>query len=122
MLGSSVSATTPYWWVAECHTAGDGFMGDDRLRRGDLVEVRSASEILATLDERGMLDGLPFMPEMMRYCGRRLIVDCRVVKVCDTIFPLASGLLPNTVLLGNLRCDGSGHNGCQADCRLYWKD
>jgi hypothetical protein len=29
---------------------------------GELVEVRSAQEILATLDENGELDGLPFMP------------------------------------------------------------
>src|SRR5258708_2716889 len=68
-----------------------------------------------------MLDGLPFMPEMIRYCGRRLIVDKRAERLCDTIYPLASMVLPETVLLGNIRCNGSGHDGCQADCRLYWK-
>jgi hypothetical protein len=91
------------------------------LRHGDLVEVRSAAEILATLDERGMLHGLPFMPEMIRYCGRRLVVDKRAERLCDTTYPLASMVLPDTVLLGKIRCDGSGHDGCQADCRLYWK-
>jgi len=30
--------------------------------------------------------------------------------------------MPNTVLLGKIRCDGAGHDGCQADCRLYWKE
>jgi hypothetical protein len=34
-------------------------MQRDRLRRGDLVEVRSAAEILTTFDERGTLDGFP---------------------------------------------------------------
>src|SRR5215475_13657598 len=34
------------------------------LRPGEMIEVRSLPEILATLDERGCLDGLPFMPEM----------------------------------------------------------
>jgi hypothetical protein len=92
------------------------------LRHGDLVEVRGPGEILATLDERGMLAGLPFMPEMIRFCGRRFVVDKRAEKVCDTIYPLASNRLPDTVLLGSLRCDGSGHGGCQADCRLYWKE
>src|SRR5438132_1538498 len=92
------------------------------MRVGELVEVRSPAEILATLDERGTLDGLPFMPEMLRYCGRRLVVDKRTEKVCDTIYPLASRRVPDTVLLGNLRCDGSGHDGCQADCRLFWKE
>jgi hypothetical protein len=98
-------------------------MRDNRpLRHGDLVEVRSAAEIRSTLDERGMLEGLPFMPEMVRYCGRRLVVDKRAEKVCDTIYPLGSRQLPQTVLLGSLRCDGSGHDGCQADCRVYWKE
>ena len=97
-------------------------MQTDSLRHGDLVEVRGPAAILATLDERGMLDGLPFMPEMLRYCGRRFVVDKRTEKICDTTYPLASNRLPDTVLLGNLRCDGSGHDGCQADCRLYWKE
>jgi hypothetical protein len=39
-------------------------MSAKELRRGDLVEVNSPAEILATLDERGDLEGLPFMPEM----------------------------------------------------------
>lgn len=96
-------------------------MPHESLRHGDIVEVRSAAEILATLDDRGMLDGLPFMPEMIRYCGRRLVVDKRAEKICDTIYPLGSRRLPDTVLLGDLRCDGSGHDGCQADCRIFWK-
>ena len=44
------------------------------LRPGEWVEVRSAPEILATLDEQGALDGLVFMPEMLKYCGRVLPV------------------------------------------------
>ena len=40
------------------------------LRIGEIVEVRSPEEILATLDENGELDGLPFMPEMLAWCGR----------------------------------------------------
>ena len=90
-------------------------------RRGDVIEVRSAAEILATLDSEGMVDGLPFMPEMLRFCGRRFTVDRRTDKICDTIYPLASRRVPDAVLLEDLRCDGSGHGGCQADCRLFWK-
>jgi hypothetical protein len=94
----------------------------DSLRHGDLVEVRGAADILATLDSNSMLDGLPFMPEMVRFCGRQLVVDKRASKICDTIYPLGTRSLPDTVLLGSLRCDGSGHDGCQLDCRLYWKE
>jgi hypothetical protein len=56
-----------------------------RLRVGDVVEVRSEGEILATLDENGELDAMPFMPEMLQFCGRRFRVDKVAVKTCDTI-------------------------------------
>src|SRR5436190_601573 len=55
------------------------------LRAGEWVEVRSAEEILATLDERGCLDALPFMPEMLEYCERRFRVIKAAHKTCDTI-------------------------------------
>jgi len=93
-----------------------------RLSRGDLVEVKSPAEILATLDERGDLEGLPFMPEMAAYCGRRFRVERRADKVCDTVKFSGSRRLPDAVLLEDLRCDGSGHDGCQAECRLFWKE
>jgi hypothetical protein len=97
-------------------------MRKDSLRRGMVVEVRSPAEILATLDGQGRLEGLPFMPEMLQYCGRRFVVDRRAEKICDTITPVGSRQMPNTVLLEDLRCDGSGHDGCQAECRLFWKE
>jgi len=37
-----------------------------RLTVGELVEVRSKDEILATLDERGRFDGMLFVPEMLQ--------------------------------------------------------
>jgi hypothetical protein len=97
-------------------------MSTDGLRRDDLVEVRSPAEILVTLDERGALDALPFMPEMAVFCGRRFVVDRRAEKVCDTIRYSGSRRPPHTVLLADLRCDGSAHGGCQARCRFLWKE
>ena len=44
------------------------------LRVGEVVEVRSEAEILSTLDANGRLEGLPFMPEMLKYCGQRFQV------------------------------------------------
>ena len=55
------------------------------LRRGELVEVRSAAEILATLDDTERSEGLPFMPEMLAHIGRRFTVEARVERACDTI-------------------------------------
>jgi hypothetical protein len=93
------------------------------LRRGDLVEVRSAGEILATLDQQGTLDGMPFMPEMVPYCGQQFEVDWRVERVCDTFNRAQwSVRMANTVYLDGLRCDGSAHDGCQEACRLFWNE
>ncbi len=91
------------------------------LKRGDVVEVRSAAEILATLDDRGALEALPFMAEMIPHCGRRLTVESTAERMCDTIAWTGSRRIPDTVLLGELRCDGAGHDGCQGDCRFLWK-
>lgn len=91
------------------------------LRRGDVVEVRSAREILATLDAEGTLDGLPFMPEMIHHIGRRYTVTRRVDKICNQVDGTGSRRVRDTVFLEELRCDGSGHGGCQAACRIYWK-
>jgi hypothetical protein len=92
------------------------------LRRGEAVEVRSAAEILATLDDHGRLNALPFMAEMVPFCSQLLTVDRRADKVCDTILTLRSRRINDAVLLDGLRCDGAGHGGCQADCRFYWHE
>ncbi|MGV9737110.1 hypothetical protein ACWDT5_23785 [Rhodococcus aetherivorans] len=92
------------------------------LRVGDLVEVRSAEEILATLDERGELENLPFMPEMLGFCGRRLTVHKVAHKLCDTISGSGIHRMDNAVHLTDSRCDGSAHGGCQTACSLYWKE
>ena len=89
---------------------------------GDVVQVRSKGEILATLDERGQLDGLPFMPEMFALCGQRFTVGKRAHKTCDPPNGRAGRRMLNTVHLENVRCDGSAHGGCQARCLSFWKD
>jgi hypothetical protein len=92
------------------------------LRVGDLVEVRSEAEILATLDEHARLGALPFMPEMLRYAGQRFRVFKRVDKACDTIVKDGIRRMENTVILDGLRCDGVAHSGCQAACMILWKE
>ncbi len=92
------------------------------LRAGDWVEVRSAEEIFATLDDRGNLDALPFMPEMLQYCGGRFRVFKSAHKTCDTIERYKGRSMTNAVHLEGLRCDGGGHDGCQARCLIFWKE
>jgi hypothetical protein len=92
------------------------------LRVGEWVQVRSAAEIMATLDETQSIDGMPFMPEMLQYCGKRFRVYKSAHKTCDTIDRYVIRRMTNTVHLEGLRCDGGAHGGCQASCLLYWKD
>jgi hypothetical protein len=93
-----------------------------RLSAGDWVEVRIKEEILATLDAEGRLEGMPFMPEMLRYCGRSFRVAARAHKTCDTVNKTGMRKLRRAVHLDTLRCDGSAHGGCQADCLLFWHE
>ena len=92
------------------------------LCAGEFVEVLSLEEIIATLDPRGELDSLPFMPEMQALCGRRARVFRRVDKIFDWITESGLRRMRNTVILEDLRCDGSDHSGCQADCPILWKE
>ena len=91
-------------------------------RAGDWVEVRTAEEILETLDDRKSLDALPFMPEMLQYCGRRFRVFKSAHKTCDTLERYVSRRMEKAVHLEGLRCDGQAHDGCQAACMLFWKE
>jgi hypothetical protein len=90
------------------------------LRPGEVVRVRPLAEIFSTLDEHGTLDGLPFMPEMQKYCGRKWPVFRRADKTCAPGW--GARRMHNTVHLANLRCDGAAHGGCQAACLMYWKE
>src|SRR5260370_4903654 len=95
-----------------------------RLHPGDLVEVKCPSEILQTLDADGTMDQLPFMPEMVEFCGKRFNVSRRVVKICTS----GSGSTmrrfraDDVVLLDGLRCSGADHDGCQKACMIFWRE
>ena len=92
------------------------------LRVGEYVEIRAEREILASLDENGTIDGLPFMPEMLAYCGKRFRVYKRADKTCDTINYSGARRMYDTIHLEGTRCDGKAHGGCHALCLLFWKE
>jgi hypothetical protein len=95
-----------------------------RIRAGDIVEVKAPGEILATLDADGALDHLPFMPEMIAYCGKRFQISKRVLNTCNSgPFPDMRGFNKNdVVLLDGLRCSGANHEGCQKGCMIFWRE
>src|SRR2546430_16035113 len=92
-----------------------------KLSGGDWVEVRSKEEILTTLDSNGQLDGMPFMPEMFAFCGKRFQVYKRAHKTCDTVFPVRGRRVDRAVHL-ETRCGGQAHGGCQAGGLIFWKE
>jgi hypothetical protein len=90
------------------------------------VEVKAPEDILRTLDADGTLDQLPFMPEMVEFCGRRFQVSKRVVKTCYYTKAGSSGMrkfrTDDVVLLEGLRCSGAEHDGCQKACMIFWRE
>ncbi len=89
------------------------------FQAGDLVEVRPATEILATLDSEGKLDGIPFMPEMLQFCGGRYKASHVAEHTCAKGEPRR---LHGAIHLTDVRCDGSAHQNCQAKCLIFWRD
>ena len=90
-----------------------------QLMPGDIVEVRTVEEILATLDQNGALEHLPFMPEMRDFCGRRFRVSRRAFKTC--VDDREMRRLNDTVFLEEVRCNGASHAGCDRGCLIFWK-
>ncbi|MEM2143827.1 MAG: hypothetical protein QW279_00570 [Candidatus Jordarchaeaceae archaeon] len=89
------------------------------LQIGEFVEVRSINEILNTLNENNTLDGLPFTPEMLKYCGSKF----KVLKLVDKINVEGVGMrqIKDTVILEGVTCNGEAHGGCNRTCLLFWK-
>ena len=92
------------------------------LHAGDWIVVRSQAEILSTLDDTARLDKLPFQPEMLAFCGKRMRVAKVAHKTCDNIKKTGGRRMPDAVHLEGGRCNGSGHGGCMADCVFFWKE
>jgi len=94
-----------------------------RLCRGDLVEVKSPDEIVQTLDAEGASDHLPFMPEMLEFCGRRFRVSRRALTICFSGPGSRRGFRADDVVtLDSVRCSGAAHDGCQKACVIFWRE
>jgi hypothetical protein len=93
---------------------------EEKFYQSQLVEVKSCREILKTLDSEGKLEGMPFMPEMVSFCGKRIRVHRRADRTC--VAGQGFHRMTGTVFLHESRCDGSHHDGCQRGCLLFWKE
>lgn len=91
------------------------------LKPGELVEVKSEAEIMATLDEKGRNKGLGWMCNMRKFCGQRF----RVYKRLERIILESTGEyrnVKNTVLLEGVLCDGEEWYGCDRSCFHFWRE
>lgn len=98
------------------------------MKVGDWVEILSFPEIQKTLDAEGQLDHLPFMPEMLPYCGRRFRVSKVVQQICidgakqvQGESALRSFRGEPVLMLETLRCGGEAHGFCDRGCSIFWK-
>jgi hypothetical protein len=92
-----------------------------KLQPGEIVEVKSKEEILATLDLNSKNRGLIFAAEMIKYCGKRY----RVLKRLDRMYIEQTGTMrqiANTVLLEGVTCDGRAHGGCLRTCYCLFRE
>ena len=94
----------------------------NKFQSGEIVEVLTPLEIMQTLDSCGTIHGLPFMPEMIAYCGKRYRVRSKIEKTCVVTGKMREFINDDVVFLENLRCDGSSHDGCQRGCLIFWNE
>jgi hypothetical protein len=103
-------------------TPGEGL----GLQPGEWVEVKSISDVVKTLNERGQNRGLYFTPDMRRLCGQRRRIGGRI----DKIIMDGTGVmrrLADTVWLEGSTCDcsyvgGLGSGGCSRCEVVYWRE
>jgi len=93
----------------------------DTLKTGEMVWVRTFPEIIAALDKDGNSEGLPFMPEMQRYCGRNYVIAAIMTKICSGGEGMRQVVGEPLIRLEDLRCDGTDHDNCSRLCSLLWK-
>jgi hypothetical protein len=90
---------------------------------GKFVRIKNEKEIFDSLDNNSSFEKLPFMPEMLEFCGSIFQIQSVVNKTCYEHNGLQFGEFPqnNVVTLKNVRCNGAHHADCQRGCLIFWK-
>jgi hypothetical protein len=91
------------------------------LAPGEMVEIRSQTEIEATLDRKDAIRGLRFSAEMLPFCGTRARVLARVERIIDekTGHMLA---LRDCIMLDDVWCQGTYRALCRRKVYAYWRE
>jgi hypothetical protein len=91
------------------------------LQPGDLVRVKSLSQIKHTLDSSGKHKQLLFAPSMAEFCGQVMRVRNRVDRIILEGTPKQREL-KDTVVLEGATCDGICHRMCPRQSFLFWRE
>jgi hypothetical protein len=92
------------------------------LQPGELVEVKTKEEILATLDDRDRTRGLRFDREMLQYCGRRGRVLRRVNRIIDEKTGKMLNINSDCIIIDGFICTGDLHRLCPRSIYTYWRE
>jgi len=93
------------------------------FKAGDLVRVRSKSEIDGTLDAWCQHKGCTFIPEMYRYCGQTFRVLKQVEYFYDEV-KRKSCKCRGVVFLEGVACSGERKafpRPCDRNCFIFWR-
>jgi hypothetical protein len=92
------------------------------LRPGELVEIKSREEILATLDTKSMNRGLRFDGEQLKYCGQRARVLQRVERILDERTGKMMHFGADCIVLEGVVCSGDYNQYCPRSIYPYWRE
>jgi hypothetical protein len=95
------------------------------LQPGELVEVKSADEIMKTLNAKGFNRGMAFDVEMLPFCGKRYRVKQRVDRLIDERSGVMMTMKSPGIILENTACMGHFHPPrlfCPRGIYPFWRE
>jgi hypothetical protein len=92
------------------------------VQPGELVQVRSKEEIMATLDKQKRNRGLLFEGEMLRYCGGIYRVKRRVYRIVDEKSGKMLNMKYPCIVLEGVVCQADFHRLCPRAIYSYWRE
>jgi hypothetical protein len=95
------------------------------LRPGELVQIRSFEEIVATLDQRNRNRGLSFDAEMVPFCGGKYRVLDRVERIINERTGEMSKLPGVCIMMEGVKCRAwysDKRIACPRSILSYWRE
>jgi hypothetical protein len=92
------------------------------LQPGELVQIRSKEEIMATLDNQNRNRGLLFDFEMLTYCGGIYRVLRRVNRIVDEKTGKMLNMKYPCIVLEGVACRSDYHRLCPRAIYHYWRE